>query len=123
MVARKELAQAVAARYRASPRGDRGAILDKFVATTGYHRKHAIRLLAAEPNARSRAASSGWLAGACRTGSKSHALGHTARTTRPGSSRRTGDRADRAAPGRLRAGNRDEVGRIDRAEQHAYDDA
>lgn len=33
---------------RASPRDDRGAILDELVATTGYHRKHAIRLLGAD---------------------------------------------------------------------------
>jgi len=49
MGARKELIQVVGARYRASPKGDRGAILDEFVATTGYHRKHAIRLLGTEP--------------------------------------------------------------------------
>lgn len=35
MVARKELIQAIGAGYRASPRGDRGAILDEFVAPTG----------------------------------------------------------------------------------------
>ena len=49
MVARKELIQAVGARYRGSPRGDRGAILDEFVAVSGYHRKHAIRLLRHSP--------------------------------------------------------------------------
>lgn len=58
MGTRRELVQAVGARYRASPRGDRGAILDEFVATTGYHRKHAIRLLAAEPKSRPARASS-----------------------------------------------------------------
>lgn len=51
MGARNELVQAIGPRYRASPRSDRGAILDEFVATTGYHRKHAIRLLCAEPRA------------------------------------------------------------------------
>ncbi len=49
----KELVQAVGARYRASPQDHRGAILDEFVATTGYHRKHAIRLLGTEPKASS----------------------------------------------------------------------
>lgn len=49
MGARKELVEAVGARYRASPRGDRTAILDEFVATTGYHRKHAIRVLGTKP--------------------------------------------------------------------------
>src|SRR5690606_13595055 len=36
----------IGARYRQSKRPDRSAILDEFVAVTGYHRKHAIRLLA-----------------------------------------------------------------------------
>ena len=40
-----ELLAAIGDRYRASSRADRTKILDEFVAVTGYHRKHAIRLL------------------------------------------------------------------------------
>ena len=32
-------------RYRKAPKKERGTILDELVATTGYHRKHAIALL------------------------------------------------------------------------------
>jgi hypothetical protein len=55
MATRKELIEAVGARYRASTAAERSAILDEFVAITGYHRKHAIRLLlkpAVEPTKR-----------------------------------------------------------------------
>jgi hypothetical protein len=55
MATRKELIEAVGARYRASTVAERSAILDEFVAITGYHRKHAIRLLlkpATEPKKR-----------------------------------------------------------------------
>lgn len=45
MATRKELIEAVGARYRTSTVEERSAILDEFVAITGYHRKHAIRLL------------------------------------------------------------------------------
>jgi hypothetical protein len=45
MATRKELIEAVGSRYREASRGQRGAILNEFVAVTGYHRKHAIRLL------------------------------------------------------------------------------
>ena len=48
MAARAEVAAAAAAareRYAASGRTAKGAILDEFVALTGLHRKHAIRLL------------------------------------------------------------------------------
>ncbi len=45
MVARSELLEAVGARYRGAPRSERSRILDEFAAVTGYHRKHAIRLL------------------------------------------------------------------------------
>src|SRR6476619_1191173 len=44
MAARDELVAAVADRYA---RGDRGRILDEFAAVTGFHRKHAMRLLRA----------------------------------------------------------------------------
>src|SRR5215471_16917214 len=45
MVARDELVAAVADRYARGDRGERGRILDEFAAVTGYHRKHAMRLL------------------------------------------------------------------------------
>ena len=45
MATRKELIEAVGARYRSAPMSDRKKILDEFVALTGYHRKHASRLL------------------------------------------------------------------------------
>lgn len=45
MSIRKELIDAVGLRYRSSSRAERSSILDEFVAITGYHRKHAIRLL------------------------------------------------------------------------------
>ena len=45
MTTRKELIQALRVRYRGATYGDRVKILDEFVATTGDHRKHAIRLL------------------------------------------------------------------------------
>ncbi|CDM60149.1 MULTISPECIES: hypothetical protein [Rhizobium] len=45
MTARSELVQAIIERYRLSIRADKQRILDEFVAVTGYHRKHAIRVL------------------------------------------------------------------------------
>jgi hypothetical protein len=42
---RGELLRAVAERYKQAARGERKTILDEFVAITGYHRKHAIRVL------------------------------------------------------------------------------
>src|SRR5438477_7539647 len=45
MAARDELVAAVADRYAQGDRGERGRILDEFAAVTGYHRKHAMRLL------------------------------------------------------------------------------
>ncbi len=45
MASRKELIEALRGRYRSAAFGDRVKILDEFVAVTGYHRKHAIRLL------------------------------------------------------------------------------
>src|SRR5277367_3208261 len=47
MAARDELVAAVADRYARGARGERGRILDEFAAVTGYHRKHAMRLLRA----------------------------------------------------------------------------
>ena len=49
MATRQELIAAVGSRYRASSRSERRQILAEFVAVTGYHRKHAIRVLAREP--------------------------------------------------------------------------
>src|SRR5262245_23255545 len=43
--ARRELVALVAGRYREAPGHQKSAILDEFVAVTGYARKYAIRLL------------------------------------------------------------------------------
>src|SRR5258708_36840941 len=45
MAARDELVVAIAQRYGGSLRWEKARILDEFVAVTGYHRKHAMRLL------------------------------------------------------------------------------
>jgi len=45
MTTRKEVLAAIGSRYRAASRSEKERILDEFVATTGYHRKHAIRAL------------------------------------------------------------------------------
>src|ERR1043166_6103438 len=42
---RRELIDAVAARYRAAGRDQKKEILNEFVEVTGFHRKHAIRVL------------------------------------------------------------------------------
>ena len=47
--AQQELVDAVAGRYRAGTADEKGRILDEFVAVTGYHRKHAIRVLHGGP--------------------------------------------------------------------------
>lgn len=49
MATRGELLAAIGDRYRASGRAERTKILDEFVVVTGYHRKHAIRLLRPKP--------------------------------------------------------------------------
>jgi hypothetical protein len=46
---RRELIEAVAARYRAANRDEKKGILDEFVKVTGFHRKHAIRVLKETP--------------------------------------------------------------------------
>jgi len=46
---RRELIDAVAARYRAAGRNQKKEILDEFVKVTGFHRKHAIRVLKRAP--------------------------------------------------------------------------
>ncbi|WP_297971624.1 ISNCY family transposase [uncultured Amaricoccus sp.] len=48
MAARAEVTAAIRERYLASGKTAKGAILDEFVAVTGLHRKHAIRLLSAK---------------------------------------------------------------------------
>jgi hypothetical protein len=45
LASRRELIQAIAERYRAASRADKEKILDEFVEVTGFHRKHAIRVL------------------------------------------------------------------------------
>ncbi|MEA3149589.1 MAG: hypothetical protein QOD56_528 [Gammaproteobacteria bacterium] len=47
MATRNELVPALAGRYAASNRKERGRILDEFTAVSGLHRKHAMRLLRA----------------------------------------------------------------------------
>ena len=54
MTAQGELVAAIAGRYSQADRTERGRILDEFTAITGFHRKHAMRLLrAGQPNRRS----------------------------------------------------------------------
>src|ERR1700723_3313162 len=43
MGARREVVSAVTERYRAAKRAEKGRILDALCATTGWHRKHAVR--------------------------------------------------------------------------------
>jgi hypothetical protein len=45
MATRRELIAAIGQRYLGSNRSEREAILDELVSVTGYHRKHAIRVL------------------------------------------------------------------------------
>ena len=55
MATRKELLAAVIMRYKIAPAVEKARILDEFTAVTGYHRKHAIRLLNSDaPPARTR---------------------------------------------------------------------
>lgn len=48
MTARREVTAAVRERYRAAGRAEKGRILDELTATTGWHRKHAVRALSGE---------------------------------------------------------------------------
>ena len=43
-MAKQELLATIRDRYRESSKKDKGRILDEFVAVTGHHRKHGIRL-------------------------------------------------------------------------------
>lgn len=49
MTTRRELTEAVGERYRRSGRNEKREILNEFVEVTGYHRKHAIRVLCRYP--------------------------------------------------------------------------
>ena len=44
-MARQELLATIRDRYRSSSKKDKSRILDEFIAVTGHHRKHGIRLL------------------------------------------------------------------------------
>jgi hypothetical protein len=50
MATRDELLARVSERYRVSARADKSRIVDEFAAATGYHRKHAMRVLRAGPS-------------------------------------------------------------------------
>lgn len=57
--ARNELVEALRERYRAADRAAKGLILKEFTAISGYHRKHAIRILKARVSAAIRRAVGG----------------------------------------------------------------
>ena len=44
-MAKQELLETIRDRYQASSRKEKSRILDEFIAVTGHHRKHGIRLL------------------------------------------------------------------------------
>ena len=52
MATRDELLAVVSERYRASGRADKSRIVEEFAAATGYHRKHAMRMLRAGPSSK-----------------------------------------------------------------------
>jgi hypothetical protein len=51
MATRDELVVAVQERYANGERREKTRILDEFVAVTGFHRKHAVRVLRRKPTA------------------------------------------------------------------------
>ncbi len=51
-MAKQELLASIRDRYRESSRKDKSKILDEFIAVTGHHRKHGIRLLAQSADGR-----------------------------------------------------------------------
>jgi hypothetical protein len=51
LASRRELIEAIAGRYRATDRDEKQKILDEFTQVTGFHRKHAIRVLAQKAKA------------------------------------------------------------------------
>lgn len=53
MAMRRELVEAVGERYCAADRARKSRILDEFIAVTGLHRKHAMRILRQKPQPRS----------------------------------------------------------------------
>ena len=42
---KQELLETIQPRYRKATKSEKQQILDEFVAITGYHRKHAVRIL------------------------------------------------------------------------------
>src|SRR5271165_5552327 len=57
--ARQEIVEAVRTRYEQSSKLEKGTILSEFTAVSGYHRKHAIRLLSPPGEARMKIAIGG----------------------------------------------------------------
>jgi hypothetical protein len=52
LATRRELTTAIGQRYQAADRSSKKTILDEFTKVTGYHRKHAIRVLSTQPTIR-----------------------------------------------------------------------
>ena len=68
-MAKQELLETIRDRYQAASRKEKSRIFDEFIAVTGHHRKHGIRLLG--PAGRRRGSG---VAGSCRYGSEWYAL-------------------------------------------------
>jgi hypothetical protein len=75
MSTRDELLAAVSERYRASRRADKKTIIDEFAAMTGYHRKHAMRVLRTGPSAKWSAPRPSRHLPSCRAGGADCAVG------------------------------------------------